>query len=258
MPPRPSQTQRRKRPRTAEPVKGRRPRLAEVEALYSTYDAPKPAGARLVKAAGDRAVRWIEGNLRHFQGRWAGQPFYLLAWQKRLIRELFGWQRPDGMRLYRRCYVEAPRKSGKTMLAAAVALYLAYGDDEAGPQVGFAAYDQEQAKLCYSAARHMIEANRELFEQTLIYNSALEMKLRDNPGGVLRCLSRESKQQYGLNLHGLVFDELMTQKTRDIGSSAASTASETASTRSAGATRVRCASARSASTSRTRGVSGWG
>ena len=169
-----------------------------------------------MKAAGDRAVRWIEGNLRHYQGRWAGQPFYLLAWQKRLIRELFGWRRADGTRLYRRCYVEAPRKSGKTMLAGAIALYLAYGDGEAGPQIGFAAYDQEQAKLCYGAARFMIEANPELFEQTLIYNSALEMKLKDNPGGILRCLSRESKQQYGLNLHGLVFDELMTQKTRDM------------------------------------------
>jgi hypothetical protein len=41
------------------------------------------------------------------------------------------------------------------------------------------------------------------------------------------------------------------------GSSAASIASRTASTRSAGATRAGCASARSASTSRRRGVSGW-
>jgi phage terminase large subunit-like protein len=79
----------------------------------------EPAGAKFSKAAADRPVRWIETNLRHYQGRWAGQPFYLLSWQKRLIRELFGWQRADGARLYRRCYVEAPRKSGKTMLAPA-------------------------------------------------------------------------------------------------------------------------------------------
>jgi hypothetical protein len=64
MPPRPSQTQRRKRPRTAEPTKGRRPAVVEVEPLHHTYDAPKPEGARFVKAAGDRAARWIEGNLR--------------------------------------------------------------------------------------------------------------------------------------------------------------------------------------------------
>jgi phage terminase large subunit-like protein len=32
----------------------------------------------------------------------------------------------------------------------------------------------------------------------------------------LRCLSRESAAQYGLSLHGLIFDELMVQRTRDM------------------------------------------
>lgn len=216
MPPKPSQTQRRKRPKTAAEKTAKRPTLAEVTPLFDTFASPKPEGAKLVKARGDRAVKWIETNLRHYQGRWAGQPLYLLAWQKHLVRELFGWVRADGTRLYRRCYCESPRKTGKTTLAAAIALYLAFGDDEAGPQIGFAAYDQEQAKLAYTAARHMIEANEDLFDQTLIYNSALEMKLPDNPGGILRCLSRESAQQFGLNLHGLIFDELFTQKNRDM------------------------------------------
>ena len=189
--------------------------MAEVEPLFHTYDAPKPEGAWLDEKAANRAVRWIERNLRHYKGRWAGQPFYLLAWERRLIRELFGWRRADGTRLYRRCYVEAPRKSGKTMLAAAVGLYLAYGDGEAGPEVAFAAYDQEQAKICYTAARHMIEANDELWDQTVIYNSALEMQLRENPGGVLRCLSRDSAQQFGQDLHGAVLDELFTWKHRE-------------------------------------------
>ena len=143
-------------------------------------------------------------------------PFYLLGWERRLVGNLFGHKRPDGTRLYRRAYVEAPRKSGKTMLAAAIGLYLAYGDAEAGPEVAFAAYDQEQARICYSAARHMIEANDGLWDRTVIYNSALEMKLADNPGGVLRCLSRESAQQFGQDLHGAVLDELFTWKSREM------------------------------------------
>jgi phage terminase large subunit-like protein len=60
----------------------------------------------------------------------------------------------------------------------------------------------------------MIEANSELFDQTLIYNSALEMKLADNPGGVLRCLSRDSAQQFGQDLHGAILDELFTRRDR--------------------------------------------
>src|SRR5688572_9072649 len=127
MPPKPNQAQRRKRPAYAARRDGKRPRLAEVPPLYATYGAPKSAGAKFAKARADHAVRWIESNLRHYQGRWAGQPLHLLKWQRRLIRELFGWQRDDGTRLYRRCYVESPRKAGKTTLAAAVANYLAFG-----------------------------------------------------------------------------------------------------------------------------------
>jgi phage terminase large subunit-like protein len=208
------QVERRRRPTPAKVKKGKRPRLAEVQPLWSTFGAPKPDGAKFVKARADKAVRWIEQNLRHYKGAWAGQPFYLLPWQKHLIRELFGWVREDGTRLYRRAYVEAPRKSGKSMLAAAIGLYMAYGDGEAGPEIAFAAYDQEQAKICYGAARHMIEANDHLYEETVIYNSALEMKLRDNPGGILRCLSRESSQAFGQDLHAAVLDEVFTWKDR--------------------------------------------
>lgn len=192
----------------------KRPTVKEIDPLFSTYDAPKPADAHFDKAAADHAVQWIEG-LRHFKGRWAGSPFYLMAWQQRLVRELFGWKRGDA-RLYKNCYVEAPRKSGKTSLAAAIALYLAYGDGEAAPEVFFAAYDKDQAKLCYSTARYMVEQDPELHSETVIYNSRSEMLLRDNPGGFLRCLSKESGKQFGLNPHGIVFDELMTQKTRDM------------------------------------------
>jgi phage terminase large subunit-like protein len=61
----------------------------------------------------------------------------------------------------------------------------------------------------------MIEANDELWDATLIYNSALEMLMRDNPGGALRCLSRDSAQQFGQDLHGAVLDELFTWKNRE-------------------------------------------
>lgn len=206
-----------KRPKEVERAprkEGERPTVAEIEPLFSTYDAPKPDEAWFDEAAADHAVEWIE-SLRHFKGRWAGSRFYLMDWQRRLVREVFGWKL-DGARLYRNAYVEAPRKSGKTSLAAAIALYLAYGDGEAAPEVFFAAYDKDQAKLCYSTARFMLEQDAELYAKTTVYLSRSEMQLRDNPGGFLRCLSKDSGKQFGLNPHGLVFDELMTQKTRDM------------------------------------------
>ena len=216
MPARPGKQQRPKSVQRVPRKRGRRPKLAEAEPLFATYEAPKPPGAHFDGKAAGHAVGWIEGNLRHFKGRWAGMPFYLMAWQTRLIRELFGWKRQNGTRLYRSAYVEAPRKSGKSSLASAIALYLAYGDGEAAPEVAFAAYDRDQASICYSSARHMLEQAPELHAATAIYNSRKEMQLRDNPGGWLRALSRESAAQYGLSLHGLIFDELMTQKTPEM------------------------------------------
>jgi len=50
--------------------------VAEVKPLFATYGAAKPPGSWFDEKAANRAVRWIEGHLRHFKGRWAGKPFY--------------------------------------------------------------------------------------------------------------------------------------------------------------------------------------
>jgi phage terminase large subunit-like protein len=186
-----------------------------VEPLFHTYDQPKPEGAYFDGQAADDAVAFIEG-LHHFQGVFAGHPLLLLPWQSRFVRELFGWKRADGSRLYRTAYLEVPRKAGKSTLASAIGLYLAYGDAEAGPQVYFAAADKDQAKVCYKAARVMAELTPSLASATVFYNSTSEMHLVHNPGGIIKALSSDAAKQYGLNIHGLVFDELMTQKSREM------------------------------------------
>lgn len=206
----------RRRPQTVELRKGKRSRKRQIEPLLHTYDAPKPDDAYFDRRAADRAVRWIESKCRQHKGRWAGEPLYLMAWQRRLVREVFGWMKPDGTRLISEVYLEVPRKAGKSTLASAIGLYLAFGDGEPGPEVVFAAFDKDQAKVCYSAARLMVEASPELYDQALIYASTSTMELPQNPGGYVKALSSESAKQYGLNLHGLVFDELMTQTNRTL------------------------------------------
>ena len=65
-------------------------------------------------------------------------------WQKSdIIGPLFGWKQADGRRKYRMCYVEIPRKNGKSSLTAAIALYLV-GLDEQGPEIISAAGDAAQ------------------------------------------------------------------------------------------------------------------
>ena len=62
----------------------------------------------------DRAVRFIE-MLPHTKGEWESQPFWLLPWQERIIRDLFGVVNNAGMRQFRTAYIETAKKSGKQL-----------------------------------------------------------------------------------------------------------------------------------------------
>ena len=81
------------------------------------------------KAKADRAVAFIQ-NLCHTKGKWAGKKFLLLPWQEQIVRDLFGIVKEDGKRQFLTAYVEIPKKQGKSELAAALALYLLYADNE--------------------------------------------------------------------------------------------------------------------------------
>lgn len=63
----------------------------------------------------ERAARFFEQELRYVEGVKAGQPFSLEGWQKKIVRDLFGWVRDDGTRRYRMAYIEVPRKNGKAL-----------------------------------------------------------------------------------------------------------------------------------------------
>jgi phage terminase large subunit-like protein len=71
----------------------------------------------------DSAVAFVQ-RLKHFKGRWKGMTFELIDWQEEIIRNLFGIVcKSDECRQFKRCYVELPKKNGKSELAAAIALF---------------------------------------------------------------------------------------------------------------------------------------
>jgi len=89
----------------------------------------------------DLAVYFIN-SLRHTKGRWYGEPFYLIDWQERIVRDLFGIVRAsDECRQFRTAYVEIPKKQGKSELAA-VALLLTCADLERDGEIYSCAADR--------------------------------------------------------------------------------------------------------------------
>lgn len=163
--------------------------------------------------AASRAVRFFNRQVRFVEGARAGKPFTLEPWQEKIVRDIFGWMRPDGTRRYRTAYIEVPRKNGKSTLCAGLALYLLLCDKEARPQIYSAAGDRGQARIVFDAARAMVSANPRLEQEA----DLRQYKIHGNrSGGWYEALSAEAYTKHGLSAHGIIFDELHVQPNRDL------------------------------------------
>ena len=171
-------------------------------------------GSHYDKEKADRAVRFIE-NLCHTKGIWDGKPFWLLPWQEQIIRDIFGVVDDRGIRQFRTAYVEIPKKNGKSELAAAVALYLLYADNEPAAEVYGAAADRQQASIVFDVARRMVEKSPALAKRTKLLPSTKRIVNYSN-AGFYQVLSAEVGTKHGLNVSGLVFDEVHTQPNRHL------------------------------------------
>ena len=166
------------------------------------------------KAKADKAVKFIE-NLCHTKGKWAGKRFWLLPWQEQLIRDIFGIVKPDGYRQFRTAFVEICKKVGKSELAAAVALYLLYADNEPSAEVYGAAADRQQASIVFDVARQMVEMSPALLKRSKLMTATKRIVNYGN-SGYYQVLSAEVGGKHGFSVSGLVFDEIHTQPNRQL------------------------------------------
>ena len=166
------------------------------------------------KKKADRAVTFIE-NLCHTKGKWAGTPFWLLPWQEQLIRDIFGIVKPDGNRQFRTAFVEICKKVGKSELAAAIALYLLYADNEPSAEVYGAAADRQQASIVFDVAKQMVEMSPALMKRSKLMGATKRIVNYGN-AGYYQVLSAEVGGKHGFSVCGLVFDEIHTQPNRQL------------------------------------------
>lgn len=172
----------------------------------------QPNGQLFNPTLADRAVTFIN-MLKHTKGTWYGQNFNLLPWQKEIITDIFGTVKENGFRQYNTAYIEIPKKQGKSELAAAVALYLLAGDGEWGAEVYGCAADRQQASIVFDVACQMVEqcpALKKRIKPIMSQKRLVYMPLNS----FYQVLSAESYTKHGLNVHGVVFDELHAQPNR--------------------------------------------
>ena len=162
----------------------------------------------------DRAVRFIE-MLPHTKAEWEGKPFWLLPWQARIIRDVFGILREDGTRQFRTVYIEIPKKMGKSELAAAITLYLLYADNEPAAEVFSAAADRAQASIVFDVAKRMVELTPGLNKRSKIM-AATKRIVNYSNAGYYQVVSADVANKHGYSISGLCFDEIHNQPNRQL------------------------------------------
>lgn len=170
---------------------------------------------RFDAARADRVCAFFPKYCSHSKGAFAGQPFEPLDYQTQLIlRPIFGWVDAEGLRRFRKAFIEIPKKNGKTQLIAGLALYMLLGDNEPGAEVYVAAADRDQARILFAAAKAMVEASPALSKRLQVFQNYIERK--DDKSAFFKVLSAEAATKHGPNIHCLIIDELHAQPDRDL------------------------------------------
>jgi len=175
-------------------------------------------GLRYSVEKADRVIRFYEQKLRLNGGQFEGKPFLLHPSQAFKLGNIFGWQRADGTRRFRRAYIEEGKGNGKSPFAGGIGLYGMMADDEPGAEIYAVAAHRDQAKILFNDAVSMMEQSPDLSSRITpsggpgrVYNMAWLPK-----GSFFRPLSKSAgKSGSGLRPHIGLADELHEHPNRD-------------------------------------------
>lgn len=166
----------------------------------------------------DIVVKYIEENVKHVKGDKAGEPFLLEKWQKDdIIKPLFGWKHKDtGLRKYTSAYIEIPKKSGKSFLAASIACVFIDIEREGGSEIVGVAWGRKQAGLVFEATKQVIQKSPRLKSKCTIYRNSITAP--DHLGGLktYQILSKEAGGEDGINPQLAIIDELHVHKNNEV------------------------------------------
>jgi phage terminase large subunit-like protein len=159
----------------------------------------------------ERFFRFAE-RLKHYKGEWSGQRIHLQPYQRFRLGSIFGWIHVDtGLRRFRTAYNEIPRKNGKSLEAAIVALYVSFFDGEPGAEGYCLATKRDQAKIVFNDCKRLVLASAELRSRITVLVANLH---RDSSASKLEPLGADRDSTDGLNPNLIINDEYHAQKDR--------------------------------------------
>lgn len=183
-----------------------------------TPEPERVRGSRFNYARVDRVIAACR-KVSHTEGPLGGQPFEPDVWQVAyFLAPVFGWEARskdtgEWARIFTTAWVEVPRKNGKTLLAAAIALYLTGGDREHGAQVVCAATTREQARFAFNPMLNVLRGSPSLRRHFTAYQGKIIHPLSSSR---FEPVANVGDAQHGRNLHGAIIDEVHLHKHNEL------------------------------------------
>lgn len=164
--------------------------------------------------AAERPVRFIETLLIHYRGDFDGKPFRLFDWQKRILRDLFGWKRrSDGRRRFKTTYIEAGKGCGKSPFAAALGLYVLCGWNRPAAEVYAVATETKQAEVVFDEAKKLADKSPRLRDALKVQRFNITWPKRSCK---FEIFSGDPTGKHGTKPMLVIFDEIHEQKNRKL------------------------------------------
>lgn len=151
-------------------------------------------------------LEFAENYCKISKGAGAGKPVRLELWEKAMLAAVFGIIDINGNRLCREVILIVGKKNGKSLLASIVGLYLLVGDGEPGPEVYAVATKRDQSKIIWQEAKRMVRKSPALLRRIKPLVAELSSELFND--GIFKPLASDSDTLDGLNVHGVLMDEI--------------------------------------------------
>ena len=147
-------------------------------------------------------------HIRQSIGQFANKPLNLEQFQRDFVNELLSRDAKTGKRIYQEAVLLLPRKSGKSTLIAALAVFQTLRDAGKEPQTIVAAASVDQARIIFSQIKAFIAADPELSRLLSPKVSQIDVQ----GGGFIKVVSSDGRLQHGSNPSMVIVDELWAHR----------------------------------------------
>ena len=136
-------------------------------------------------------------------------PFHLEESQAFIIGSLFGWKNKQGLRRFRRAYVEIGKGNGKSPLAAGIGHYMLTATKKLRAEVYSAATDKDQAAILFRDAVEMWRRSPALYQRLVPsgQNPVWQLTMLSS-ASFFKPISSEKKGKSGIRPYCALIDEV--------------------------------------------------